>query len=68
MGLRFVLALGLGLAAVWPGTTLAVDHLVFGMNPGHTFDIYQNGQILDTAHGSTVSGTVSFSWTGGGAL
>lgn len=68
MGFRFALALGLGLAAVWSNSVLAVDHLVFGLTPGHTFDIYQNSQRIQTGRGSSAGGALVFESNGGGSF
>ncbi|MCA9756527.1 MAG: fibronectin type III domain-containing protein [Candidatus Eisenbacteria bacterium] len=67
MGIRSWLALGLGLVAAAVRPSFATDHLVFGVRPGASFDLYQDSTPLP-GQNSSAGGVVSFAATGGGTF
>ncbi|MEZ4651225.1 MAG: fibronectin type III domain-containing protein [Candidatus Eisenbacteria bacterium] len=67
MGIRSWLALGLGLVAAAVRPSLATDHLVFGLHPGASFDLYQDSTPLPGQNASA-GGVLSFAATGGGTF
>lgn len=46
----------------------ATPHLVFGINAGQTCDVYQDANRIEESLGSSTSGSLIFSATGGGAF